>query len=595
MNFKFMFATPTDGLRAATMHTVMWLLLALAVAGTSAPARPFSDARLLLDRRLETLRRLLPDGPTMAADQALLRELAQGARLRAFDVRARPPVESGGAGETVFEITAGGRFEEIERFFRQLALSHRLADVDALTLTGTPDAIRLTALVRLPHRPQRAPLPAPPDGARAHLAGAPRPQADAFLRDQALAVAKSETIAAWRRARRNPRLFLSELGAVVRDRPVVLSHAELRSPAGSTASPAPSEHEFVVRGLTLGDGPARALESRFERGFFRLSDFLMARQGGCVRFEARGRSPVVGTEAALPLPSDDPFVQDDTPCRVDRDVESGRALTARAGANGKGAVGGPLTLRLRDVDLADVFFALHTLTGAGFVVDGDVTGRAHVELNRVTLQEALDALQKSAGLRLAPVGAITRVALDRKTALPPVAATGGMPPMSFALKRAEVRDVLAVMSEADASYAALGPPGFLGRASLWLRNAPLPDLRALLLSSAGLGERVDQEGGQRILERGGGTEALVPVSATAAAERRLDLGPHELAVVEFDLAGVGLGADGGVAFAYSPTGTLLAYRPGDPLADGKLREVQSTDALVETDDGPLRLLVPPLK
>lgn len=571
----------------------VWLMLVLAVAGSSGAPRPFADARLLLDRRLETLRRILPDGPAPAADQALLRELAQGAHLRAFAARARPPVESGGSGETSFDLTANGRFEEIERFFRQLALSHRLPDVEALALSGTPDTILLTALVRLPHRPPHASLPAPPEGARASLSGASRPQADAYLRDQALALAKSQAISAWRRARRNPRLFLSELGAVARDRPVVLSFAELRpAVAEHGATPPKGDHEFVVRGLTLGDGPARALESRFERGFFRLSEFLMARQGGCVRFEARGRSPVVGAEAALPLPSDDPFVQDEAPCRVDRDADGARTLSVKAGANGKGS--GPLTLRLRDVDLADVFFALHTLTGAGFLVDGDVAGRASVEFSRVTLPEALDALQKAAGLRLSAAGALTRVAVDRKAALPPMAAPGGEPAMSFALKRADLRDVLAVMAEADAGYAALGPPGFLGRASLWLRNAPLPDVRALLLASAGLGERVDDEG-RRVLERAGSDEAPVPMAATSAAEPRLELSPHELAVVELELAGVGSGGDGFVAFAYSPTGTLLAYRPGDPLADGKVQGAQSTDVLVDTDDGPLRLLVPPLK
>ena len=41
------------------------LLLGLLAAAPAAPAaRPFADERVLLDRRLETLRRILPDGPT---------------------------------------------------------------------------------------------------------------------------------------------------------------------------------------------------------------------------------------------------------------------------------------------------------------------------------------------------------------------------------------------------------------------------------------------------------------------------------------------------------------------------------------------------
>ena len=69
------------------------------------------------------------------------------------------------------------------------------------------------------------------------------------LRDQALAFAKSDVIAARRRARRNPRLFLSELAAVVRELPVVLGYASLAE-------------EFTIRGLALGEGPVRAFESR---------------------------------------------------------------------------------------------------------------------------------------------------------------------------------------------------------------------------------------------------------------------------------------------------------------------------------------------
>lgn len=551
------------------------LALLLAVA---AAVKPFADERVLLDRRLETLRRILPDGPSLAADQALVRELATHARLDALELRPRAPLENGAHGEVVLDVAAAGRFPEVERFFSQLAWHARLPDVESLTLTGGADGLRVTSVIRLPFRPARAPLPAPPEGLRALVNGVPRPQAEAFFQDHALALAKSETIATWRRARRNPRLFLAELTASARERPVVLTYAQWAD-------------EFVVRGLTVGDAPARALETRLERGFFRLADFVMARQGGCVRFEARGRAPVVGPDAALPLPADDPFVQDDTPCRVDRD--SGRSVQARAGAtNPKAPNSGPLSLRLRDVDLADVFFVLHRLTGEGFIVDGDVTGRASVDFSRVSVQEALDALQKAAGLRISS-GPLRRVTLDRRPAVAPTSSVGGTPVVSFAVKHAETRDVLAVMSEADTSLAALGPPGFIGRLSVWVRDAPLADLRAAVLALAGLGERL--EDGRRVLQRAGVDEAPVPVAASGASERRLVLNAHELAVVEFEAAGVGDGGAGFLAFAYSPTGTLLAYRPGDPLADGKVTDVRSTDVLLETDDGPLRVLVPALR
>lgn len=547
------------------------LLLWLAVA----PTRPFPDERHLLDRRLEAVRRVLPDGPNATADTALVRELAERAGLTRTETQARPPLESGSSGVVAVELRATGRFQEVDRFFRQLALAPRLPDVESLTLTNAPGTLQLTTLVRLPYRPAAAPLTLVPEGARAAVAGVPRPAADAFLRDQALLLDKAQALAAWRRARRNPRLFLSELAAVVRERPAALVHAQLGD-------------EFVVRGLTVGQGVARQVEARFERGFFRVSEFLMARKGACLQFELRGRAPVVGPDAPLTLPADDPFVQDEAPCRIDRD--QGRPLSAKAGGP-KGS--GPLTVRLRDVDLADVFQVLHLASGESFVVDGEVAGRATVELVRVSLDEALQALVKAAELRLSGSSPLRRVSVDRKTPAAPFAVTGGTPPMSFAVKRGEVRELLAVMSEADAGLAALGPPGFMGRSSVFARDAPLPDVRAALLASAGLSERIEE--GRRVLERAGNQEEPTPVAARKL-EERLVLAPHDLSVAELELAGLA-SPDGRewTAFAYAPTGALVAYRAGAKLADGSVRSVSEADLVVDSDEGPLRVVLAPLR
>jgi hypothetical protein len=93
--------------------------------------------------------------------------------------------------------------------------------------------------------------------------------------------------------------------------------------------------------------------------------------------------------------------------------------------------------------------------------------------------------------------------------------------------------------------------------------------------------------------RGGTSEAPVPV-ARSAPEPRLALRREELTVLEFQLAGLASAGDAFVAFAYSPTGQLHAYRAGDRLVDAQIRAVESTDVLLETDEGPLRVPLPPL-
>src|SRR6266581_3471999 len=165
------------------------LLALLAAAG-----RSFPEERILLDRRLETLRRILPDGPNPPADRALVLEMAQSTGLESLDVQPRPPFDSRSpSADVVVDLTAVGGYDEVDRFFRQAALSPRLVDVESLTLTPAGgDAVRLAAVLRLPYRPATAPLPAPPEGARSPLAGVPKAQADEYLRDQAIALAKAD-------------------------------------------------------------------------------------------------------------------------------------------------------------------------------------------------------------------------------------------------------------------------------------------------------------------------------------------------------------------------------------------------------------------
>jgi len=541
----------------------------------AAPARPFAEERLLLDRRLETLRRILPDGPTASADAAHLRALADESQLGQVDVYDCAPAESGTSGVVSCQLRALGGYEQVERFFRRVALSHRLVDVARLELNSASEGVvRIEAALRLPYWPTGAPLPPAPESPGGRPAGVPRPVLQTFVRDTAIALGKSEALASWRRARRNPRLFLSELAAIVRDRPVLLGHASVGN-------------EFTVRGLAVGEATVRGLESRFESGFFRVHDFLMARQAACHRFEVTGTAPVAGPEAELPVPVEDPFLQDPSPCRIDRDasptyVVKGPAPTAKSPGTG------PLTVRLRDVDFADVFQVLGLASGTAFLVDADVVGRVSVDVTRATLDETLGFIEKQARAEVVDWGPLKRVSRTRTDPPPPLPSGGD--PVSFALKRAEVRELLAVMSDIDPELAVLGPPGYLGRVSLWASNVPLLPLRAGLLAASNLVERV--EGDERILERPTGAGELPVAIARVAPEKRLTLRPDEVAMLEFELAGVASWGGRWLAFAYSPTGRLNSYAVGDRLADAVVQSIESTDVTLETSEGLLRLALP---
>ena len=158
----------------------------------------------------------------------------------------------------------------------------------------------------------------------------------------------------------------------------------------------------------------RGLESRLESGFFRVSEFLMARQGACHRFEVHGTSPVVGPDAELPVPLWDPFLQDETPCRVDRDPPGPRGREGPAPDREEARRTARSPLRLRGVDLADVFQVINLASGAGFVVDADVLGRVDLDVTRMTLDEILELLRGKAKVEIDEAGPVRRVSRTKR-------------------------------------------------------------------------------------------------------------------------------------------------------------------------------------
>jgi hypothetical protein len=83
-----------------------------------------------------------------------------------------------------------------------------------------------------------------------------------------------------------------------------------------------------------------------------------------------------------------------------------------------------------------------------------------------------------------------------------------------------------------------------------------------------------------------------PPAPPPSTERRLLVRADELSMSEFQLAGLASAGQGWTAFAYAPTGVLNAYKRGDRLADGTTTEVQSTDVMITTEEGPLRIALP---
>ena len=517
-----------------------------------------------MDRRLEALRRVLPDGPQPEADAAHVNELTRAAGLPGPRIGVRPPLETGSAGETKVDVTGTAGFGDVDRFFRLVSSSPRLVDVEELRLraAGPDGALTYTAILSLPFRPAKAPLARVPEGARPSFQGVGRVDADTYLRDQALALDKTLRISELRRTRRNPRVFLTEISSALRGRPAQLVDATLGN-------------EFFLRGLVLGEGGMHGLESRLDRGFLRVSGLVQLREGPCFRFEARGTSPVVGPDAELSLPTSSPFGDGTELCASDRD--EARRLVVRAPKRAPKAPRGPVNVQARAVDAADLFQILAAVGVGEFVVDPNVVGRLDVNLPGVTPSQALDAVRQ-AGLGLEAAGPLIHVkpTSGSRDTLP--APASGTVDVRFAAKRAPAAELLEALAEVAPGGPTGAPPGVAHRRlSLWTRSADPAAVRAALAGLLGVDGAWQ---GPR----------LVP---PASDDRPTRLAADDVTLAEFDLAALASRDGVWTAFAYAPDGRMHAYRTGDRLADGRITAVESMDVLVETDEGAVRLLLRP--
>jgi len=141
---------------------------------------------------------------------------------------------------------------------------------------------------------------------------------------------------------------------------------------------------FSARARAVGEGPVRALATRFERGFFRVaSSWWRARGVPPLRKSGPEPGGRDGGRAAAATRR---------PLRAGRrSVPGGPRWSAHGGwsgdlPEGPGKGRSPCGAR---VDFADVFRVLHLVSARGFLVDGDVIGPRQPRPSHVTIDEAL--------------------------------------------------------------------------------------------------------------------------------------------------------------------------------------------------------------
>lgn len=323
--------------------------------------------------------------------------------------------------------------------------------------------------------------------------------------------------------------------------------------------------EIVLEGVTVGAAARAGLLERLAGAGFPVTRLETPPSGACRPFAlavtqgAPGRPPEAvagagpGRAAAL--------------CAAPEAPQRGR-IEARGAANGA------LSLRLRGVDVAQVAYVLHDLTGEGFLVDGDVGGRVDVDVAAATLEETLAALGAT-GLAVGPPP-LRRIS---RAPAAPLAGEFTGEPVSLSFQGAALADVLCLFEE----ITGLGfrvPPGLDARVTIHVRELPWDHALEALIASAGLARVLDGTtvyvgppaqvaSGRRSLW-GGACAARAPAESPLAGIR-----PPlaELGATDLELAGLASGAGGHQAYAYGAGRTLLRLAPGDRLFDALVSSV----------------------
>jgi Tfp pilus assembly protein PilO len=538
-----------------------------------------------------------------------LPRLCAGAKALLTDIECRAAAR--GSGETTVGVRGNASaLARVQSWLAGMEQAPRAVVMRRLELTGRPrGGLTVEATVTLPHGPVvdwklDGWLPA----GTTPWQPQPRAWAEAFLKRRSAFEAKNAAARAARQSVVRAAEFLARLAEV--GARVLWTEARL-------------DDAFLVRGLAFD--PSRAEPSPVAEVKTALAVDLLAsgeklqvmrdttqRRGLCQRFELAGQPrpsdgfpQLVLTGEPLFAPYGNPAEESGPPvvfaassdedmlCRPDRD-DSPRPLPRAQETAGRGA----LTIRLRDVDLVDAFRVIHDLTGEGFVIDGDVTGRVQLDLERVGVEQAIAALE-GGGVQVSPPGRLRRVWLGLP-ANPKASSSrrheGGN--VSFDFKRAYLSDVLRLFVDIT-GLEVLAPDADLGRVSVFAVDVPWDAVFLEVLRAADLAYSIER---RRLFVAP--PEAILRRKRDRRLEAEHDFAPPPLRVAwsyepteglqleELHLAGLAASGPQWTAYAYDPRGHLRTLRAGQRLHDASVSSVGPDGLVVATKRGSQRLALP---
>jgi hypothetical protein len=334
---------------------------------------------------------------------------------------------------------------------------------------------------------------------------------------------------------------------------------------------------LTLQGVVLGASAKAAVEGSLREPRFELTRLDWSPDGDCHAFAASARLTADAASAGDALPMNMFLGRDAAPC--------GPPSTPATSVAKRGS--GPLTIHLRNADVSALFVVLNDLSPAdGFILAPDVAGRVNVELDGVTVDEALAALH-AAGVAFAtpgPLHRICRIACAEPGVKPSRKYEGE--PLALALANADILDILRVL-QAVSGLELYAPPGLHGNVTAYVTEAPWDAVFETLLAAFGRTYALD---GNRVYI--GDRTAAVPldklvVPTTPSPRSLLERDPQKIAAADFRLAGVA--ETNGTWRAYgrvlgSPKLVFVAA-PGAQLLDASVATVAAGRVTLRTTAG----------
>ena len=343
--------------------------------------------------------------------------------------------------------------------------------------------------------------------------------------------------------------------------------------------------EVVLEGVAVGV-PARAgLKSALERAGLAVHRLDIESSGECRRFTASARRPErrwlteTGTDDPGRRLFDHRIAEVCTPA-----ASSPLAVAVKGSA-------GELDVRLRDVDVVDVFRVLHELTPASFVVDDDAEGRLNVDFERATLEQALEAMAGT-GLAISE-GPLRRVSRRGAAPSPSRAIPGSGEPVSLSFKDGDLIDVLRLFADISEREVWTAPVLDAG-VNIFCRDLPWDQVLSSIAATAGMVTVIEKERmfvGPPALARAPWTSAVALAGGKVTSPRTsvpswLALrGLVKLGAEDLKVAGLVRSEGRWSAYAYGPGRTFWSLAPGTELYDARVESIGPTGAAFKTEDG----------